>query len=45
MIVFICGVVLGNMMGLLVAVIVSGKLDDYSEWRKKRNEQKRKNNF
>ena len=42
---FICGAVLGNMVGLLAAVIVSGKLDDLTEWRKKRNEQKRKNRF
>ena len=40
---FIFGAVLGNMVGLLVAVIVSGRLDDFMEWRKRRNEQKRKN--
>ena len=42
---FICGAVLGNMVGLLVAVIVSGKLDDFMEWRKRRDEQKRKNHL
>ena len=42
---FICGAVLGNMVGLLAAVIVSGKLDDFMEWRKRRDEQKRKNHL
>ena len=42
---FIVAFLLGNAVGILGAVIVSGKFDDYMEWRKKRNEQKRKNHF
>ena len=33
----------GEAAGILVAAIVSGRLDDFVEWRKRRNEQKRKN--
>lgn len=33
----------GKAVGILVAAIVSGRLDDFLEWRKRRNEQKRKN--
>ena len=35
--------VAGEAVGLLMAAIVSGRLDDFVEWRKKQNEQKRKN--
>lgn len=40
--IFITGFVLGNMLGILVCVIVSGSMDNYTEWRKKKNEQKGK---
>ena len=37
-------VVFGEMLGFMIAVAVSGKFDDYMEWRSKENEKKRLGN-
>ena len=39
----IAAFIAGEAAGILVTAIVSGRLDDFMEWRKRRNEQKRKN--
>ena len=40
---FIVAFLAGEAVGILAAVIVSGRFDNIMEWRKRRNEQKRKN--
>ena len=37
--------VAGELAGLALAAIVSGKMDDYAEWRKRKNEKKNIQNF
>ena len=39
----IAAFIAGEAAGILVAAIVSGRLDRIMEWRKRHNEQKRKN--
>ena len=41
----IAAFIAGEMTGLLVAAIVSGKADDFMEWRKRKHEQKKFQNF
>ena len=38
---FIAGFVAGELVGLIVAAILTGKADDFMEWRKRRHEQKK----
>ena len=42
---FIIAFLLGEMFGVIAAVIVSGKFDDFMEWRARKNDQKRKDPF
>jgi len=35
--------VAGNMLGIIATAVMAGIVDNIAEWRKRRNEQKRKN--